>query len=361
MQKSDLSFVIKSFLIWRIGLFLVLFLAVKFIPLQQHFLGGGMTNYLKAPWLWAWANFDGEHYLSIAKVGYANGEQAFFPLYPLLIRLFGGGVGVGLLISNFFFLLALVGLSKLILLDWNRKIAKTVTVLLLLFPASFYFGGVYTESLFLALTVWSFYLVRRQKWFWASILGAVASATRIIGILLLPTLAVRKRSFWLLVIPIGLVAYMFYLNQTAGDPFKFLHTLPGFGEQRSAIPILLPQVFYRYLVKILPNLNYGYFPVVFTTLTELAVGTVFLALSILAFFKLRPDYAVFLFLGYLTPTLSGSFSSLPRYVAVLFPAFILIALWVNKLSWLLKITVYGILAICLAISTALFVRGFWLA
>lgn len=361
MFRKDLFFVLKSFLIWRLFLFICLFLSSYFFDLQANFLGGGMANYLKAPWLWAWANFDGEHYLAIAQRGYGSGEEAFFPLYPFLIKLLGGGIWAGLFISHLAFFLALIGFYQLVKIDFKEKIARLTLILFLLFPTSFYFGSVYTESLFLALVVWSFYLARRQKWLGASLLGMFASATRLIGILLLPVLAIRKKSFWLLLIPLGLAAYLGFLKQTTGDPFKFLHVLPGFGEQRSATPILLPQVFYRYLFKILPNLNYQYFPVVFATWLEFGVALFFLFLIFYLFVKLEFDYWLFMTLGYLIPTLSGSFSSLPRYVLVLFPAFIYLAVWLERRQGLVKFFVFALLLAGLAISTALFGRGFWLA
>jgi Gpi18-like mannosyltransferase len=369
MKKSDFIFILTSFLVWRTGLFLILFLAVRFVPLQQHFLGGGMTNYLSAPWFWAWANFDGEHYLAIAQNGYGFAEQAFFPLFPIILgflgKLFGGTLTAynfaGILVSNISFLAAILGLYRLIRLDFSEKVSKLVIILLLLFPTSFYFGAVYTESLFLALIIWSFYFARKQRWFMASFLGMFASATRVIGILLLPVLAIKKRSFWLLLIPFGLIVYMIFLKQNTGDPLKFLHSLPSFGEQRSAVPILLPQVFYRYVFKIFPNLNFSYFPVVFTTFLEFSVAIFFIVLSGFSFLKLRLDYSLFLLFGYLIPTLSGSFSSLPRYVLVLFPAFILTAVWLTKISRPLRIFIYGLLFISLIISTALFVRGYWVS
>jgi hypothetical protein len=47
-------------------LFVFLFLAIPIFTLQQNFLGWGISNYLKSPQIWSWANFDGEHYLLIA-------------------------------------------------------------------------------------------------------------------------------------------------------------------------------------------------------------------------------------------------------------------------------------------------------
>lgn len=370
MSKKDFSFILYSFLSWRILLFVILFFAVKFVPLQQNFLGGGMQSYLRSPWLWAWANFDGEHYLSIAKDGYHLAEQAFFPLYPLLIKLLGGGVWSGLIISNTSFFLALVGLFKLLRIDYSDKVSKLAVILLLLFPTSFYFGAVYTESIFLCFVVWSFYFYRKNKIFPASVLGMLASGTRVIGIILLLVYLLElfkekikwnKRHLWLLLIPLGLSFYMLYLYKVYGDSLMFLHALPAFGEQRSFTPILLPQVIYRYVFKILPNLNYSYFAGTFTAIMEFVVGILFLIVSVISFFKLRLSYAMLLTLGYIIPTLSGSFSSLPRYVLILFPAFILFSVWLDKSSKIIKTVCYTILFVALIISLSLFTRGFWLA
>lgn len=370
MSKKDLSFILYSFLSWRILLFVILFFAVKFVPLQQNFLGGGIQAYLKSPWLWSWANFDGEHYLSIAKDGYHLAEQAFFPLYPLLIKLLGGGVWSGLILSNTSFFLALVGLFKLLRIDYSDKVSKLAVMLLLLFPTSFYFGAVYTESIFLCFVVWSFYFYRKGNILLASFLGMFASATRVIGVVLLPIYLLEllkdkvrwnKKHLWLLLIPLGLVGYIFYLNRVYGDPLMFLHALPAFGEQRSSTPILLPQVIYRYIFKILPNLNYSYFAGTFTAIMEFVVGILFLIVSVISFFKLRLSYAMLLTLGYIIPTLSGSFSSLPRYVLILFPAFILFSVWLNKVPRIIRIICYTILFVSLIISLSLFSRGFWLA
>ncbi|MBI4089670.1 MAG: glycosyltransferase family 39 protein, partial [Candidatus Levybacteria bacterium] len=281
--KKDIKFLITLFIVWKIWVIVFLLFAVVFIPLRLHFLGGGLEHYLRLPWFWAWGNFDGEHYLAIAQHGYGNGEQAFFPLYPVLMRLlvwpFRGDVyflqAAGLFISNFAFFLTLLGLWKLVRLDFKKSIAELTIILLLAFPTSFYFGSVYTESLFFALIVWSFYAARRGWWLLSGILGGLSTATRFLGIILLPVLMIewfiqRKnhkspasrqggpvtnhQSLFLFFIPLGLFTYMYYLYQTTGDPFAFFHTLTGFGEQRSSTPILLLQVFWRYF-KITMDIN----------------------------------------------------------------------------------------------------------
>lgn len=388
MKRDTISKLLGFFISWRLLLFIFLGIA-SYLPLQKNFLGGGLENYINAPSFWTWANFDGEHYLSIAQRGYGQGEQAFFPLYSLLIKglsvLLGKGIEkfvlMGLLISNFSFFVALIGLYKLIVLDYPEKVARASILLLLFFPTSFYFGSLYTESLFLALVVWSFYFARKKNWFPAVILGALSSATRFIGILLLPAIffelagwsaikdiLVRRplkvaplKVLFLAILPIGLILYMYFLKQSNGDPLAFINTLPSFGEQRSQTPIVLPQVFYRYFFKILPNLTFSYLPVVFSTFLELTTAILFTFLSVSAFFKIRLSYAIYLSLGFLIPTLSGSFSSLPRYVVVLFPGFLLMATYFLKLKRAMKLILLTILFILLGAATALFVRGYWIA
>src|SRR3989344_8623399 len=117
------------FITWRVWLFTFLFLGIVFTPLKFHFLGGGLEHYVVYPWFWGWSNFDGEHYLAIAQHGYGNGEQAFFPLYPSLIKistwLWTQSVYhlqiTGLVISNVSFFVGLIGLWKLIRLDFKEN------------------------------------------------------------------------------------------------------------------------------------------------------------------------------------------------------------------------------------------------
>jgi len=376
MKKSDFVFILSSFLIWRIVLFIFLFIAIKFVPLQQNFLGGGLENYLKDPYLWSWLNFDGEHYLSLARIGYQPLTYFYFPVFPLLIRFVADilveaqKVFSGLIVSNISFLLALIGLWKLVLLDFKKVVAKMTIILMLLFPTSFYFGSYYTESTFLALTIWSFYLVRTNKWFSSGFLASIATVTRVIGVALFPALMVeywgeKKKSFKkllsIVLVPLGIVLYMAYLKIKTGDPFEFLNSVSIFGDQRSSQFILLPQVFYRYIVKIIPNLTYSYFPVVFTTFLEIFVAIAFLALLILGIKKVRWSYLVYALLSYIIPSLSGSFSSFPRYVLVIFPAFIVASIYLVKAPRLLQFLIFAILFIGLGFATAFFTRGIWIA
>lgn len=377
---NEYKFPLISFLTWRILLFAFLFLAIKFVPLQKDFLGGGVENYLEAPWFWAWANFDGEHYLSIARYGYKSLQFFFFPLYPILIKfvahLFGDNffdyLISGLVVSNISFFISLVGLWKLARLDFDYKTILFSLLTLLVFPTSFYFGSVYTESLFFSLVVWTFYFARKKRWLLTGILGALSSGTRIVGLALIPALFAEgfwqkkrdKKSVGFLMAPLitllGLGAYEYYLKIVTGDPLIFMRNLEIFGEHRTSKLILLPQVFYRYIFKIIPSLDFSYFPGTFVVMLEFWIAFVFLFLIVACFFKTRLSYAIYSIIGFLIPTLSGSFSSMPRYVLVLFPAFFVVGLYISRLRKSFQVLFFLVLLSLLMISTSLFTRGIWI-
>jgi len=377
-SHNDFLFLLILFFVWRIYLLAELSFSGSILPLQNHFLGGGMKNYLTAPYMWGLANFDGEHFIAIAKFGYQPLTYFFFPLYPMLISLTTDLVGKteagylfsGLFISNLSFLFAIFGLWKLLLLDNKRYTVLLTTSILLLFPTSFYFVTVYSESLFLLLVVWSFYFARKQNWALASILALLATGTRVIGIVMLPALIceyllqTRKfkiSSLILLFIPMGLVAYMIFLQNKTGDPLTFLHSVEIYGPQRSSTFILLPQVFYRYIFKILPGVGFSYWPVTLITWLEFIIGVSLLIISLISFVKIRLSYAIYLFGGYIIPTLSGSFSSLPRYSIVLFPAFLAVALAIKKLPKPIALLLILSAMFLLTITQTLFLRGYWVS
>jgi len=323
-----------------------------------------MQNYLSNPYLWAWGNFDGEHYLSIAQFGYQPLTYFFFPFYPLVVKVLGGTQLVALIVSNLSLLIALIGLYRLVRIDFPQRIANLSVVLLLVFPTSFYFGSVYTESIFLALIVWGFYFLRKSNFLLSALLTTISGATRIVGMAaaasFLPSYF-KKRRWEILILPLGLAAYMLYQYRATGDPFNFLNTVGIFGEQRSSEIVFLPQVFYRYFFKIVPNLNFTVFSSYYPAILELVTAGLFSFLSVYSFFKLKLEYSLFLAFGIILSTLPGSFSSLPRYVLVLFPAFITASLLLEKKSVFVKTIVFGILFSGLVASTMLFVRGFWIA
>jgi uncharacterized membrane protein YqjE len=136
------------------------------------------------------ARWDSVWYLAIAGGGYDHAAQrtAFYPVYPLLIRIFGtvfrSDLIGGVVVSLACFFIGLVALHRLVTLELGEENANVCVTLLAFSPMAFFFSAVYTESLFLAVSVGSFYLARRGRWWAAGLLGAIAAASRNTGVLL---------------------------------------------------------------------------------------------------------------------------------------------------------------------------------
>src|SRR3989344_6074858 len=121
--RSDVTWIILLFLIWRIGLFFTAFLSPLVIPefgakfpyYEETLVKTGLPYFI-----WSFGNFDGVHYLRIAQDGYAyQYTQVFFPMFPIFIKLvsfltFGNFLIAGLLISNIAFISALIIFYRLI-------------------------------------------------------------------------------------------------------------------------------------------------------------------------------------------------------------------------------------------------------
>ena len=202
-------------------------------------------------------------YQGIARGGYEkipfNADNshnwAFFPLFPMLWRLAAYVTGEypisGMLLSHIFFFLGLIFVHKAALaFGFSNTLADRGLFYLAVFPTSYFYSLPLTESLFLFLTACSIYSAKRGRWWTAGIVGGLASATRVTGILLLPALAVLyweeyggdwrskevwRRAIWrkeflsLLLVPVGIVSFMTYLYAITGNPIAFRDILVTWG------------------------------------------------------------------------------------------------------------------------------------
>ena len=373
-----LKTLLRWLVIWRLLLFIPLLLAAFTFPLKPGFTD--LTNAFSfSDLLTAWSNFDGRHYLTLAEFGYRSPQafnlQNYFPIYPLIVGQLGHLIRSylisGLLISHLAFFAALYLLYKLLRLDYSHSTARKTIVLILAFPASFIFGSVYSESLFFLFAVGVFYFARKGQFLPAAIFASIAGATRVTGFLLFFSLGIeyliyirdhRKKFFtpqliWFFLLPIGFYSYVHYLGGVSGDPLLFLHVQPlNSGPREINHVVLLYEVFYRYMNMLIdvPKNN----PLFFTVLQEMLIGLLFTAVSIPVLKNTRLSYALFTLLSFILPTLMGSFASLPRFVAVLFPGFLVLSLYFhNHPRWYRPF-----ITICLSfqfISVYFFTRGWF--
>jgi hypothetical protein len=299
-----------------------------------------------------WSHFDGSWYLSIAKTGYhfspgAQSNAAFAPLYPMLMRIggqfFGGSdtaiLAAGILISNLALLAALIYLVSLMQLEGHENAAARAAWYLLIFPTSFFLSAVYPMSLFLALATGAFYHARRGQWNIAAMLTALATLSRPDGVLLSAglaleyvlqhRLAIRRDILWLASGPAALFAWMAFQWHQFGNPLAFV------AAQQQWDPSPIQTVIHSSRAGL-----------------QLGCAALFLILVILCLRFLRPSYTLFTasMLGVMLA--AARFWSITRFVIVLFPAFMVLAILGRR--WRFAHIAY--LALAAPLSTLLMMR-----
>jgi len=373
-DSTPWKYIFSLFVVLRLLTIFAVWLGFWNLPFKASFpYSDTILSPLGPQWLWSWANFDGVHYIMLATDGYAFGlTQAFFPGYFMLMRLvdllFQNLLISGLIISHVSFVLMLAVFYKLLRLDYSKAISQRALLFIAFFPTSFYFLSLYTESLFLLMLLSIFYLVRSGRLKRAGFLGIGLTLSRIVGIFIIPSLMIElknketkiklKEFIWLLLPALGLLAYMIYLWLKFKDPFLFAHVQSEFGAGRETTKlVLIYQVIWRY-VKMIVTVDKSN-PIYFSVWLEMLSSLYGLGLLIWGYIrKIRPSYLLFSLLAFLLPTLTGTFSSMPRYVLVLFPVFITLALIENRYWRYLIFTIHVVL---LFICTMLFTRGYWIA
>ncbi len=333
------------------------------------------------PLLAVWGRWDAVHYLDVASRGYYGTDMAFFPLYPLLIHVLGSALGhdliAGLLISNGALFFGLLFFYKLVEHQYTRAVARRAIFYVSIFPTAVYFSAVYTESLFFALTVASFYYIREHRWLSAGLIGALAALTRVEGVLLIvpyaieafaaagngrswrPAFATPQRAARLLagaaLIPLGLVAYMGMLWVLRGDPLYFSHVqvhwdrhlAPPWGSVGHAYRTITHGVHAHS-----PSLVAG--QTIEIAFTVLMVGVLIAGVK-----RLRPSFSAYMALSILIPMSTSSLMSMPRFALVLFPMFVIFALWGNR-TWVNNAIVAFSLPL-LGLFTVLYASWYWVA
>ncbi len=375
--------IITFFFLWRFVDSAIATLAPGIIPYLGHFSHPTtLTSYQLPHWIKGFAQFDGIFYLRIAQNGYSQFEQAFFPLYPVLIKafspLFGGNhLITSHVIANASFLSGLFLFSaylKNILPPDQKKRIPLILISLIIFPTSFFFGASYTESLFFLLVVSSLYFLQKQNYQLVALFAFLASLTRFIGVFLfVPVLLLQiknHKSYFLHLKPavpviapfLGLATYMMYLWQSSGNPFAFFTSQTAFGAGRSTQFILLPQVLFRYLkILLFSEKNTAYFVAVCELGLFLLVITVLLIqLRNILRSKDRQLLGLNLFslINILVPTLTGTLLSVPRFALLSLSFFIFLGQMKNMRIYAILASIFLLLHVLLV---TLFIQGYFVA
>jgi hypothetical protein len=386
---------------------------------------GSLGDLLVAPA----ARWDAGWYLLIAHQGYDPGlgaataaRGAFFPLYPLLVRalsvLLIAPVLAGIVVSVLALAVALYGLHRLAALETgSREVARLAVMATAFAPMAFFFSAVYSESLYLALSVGAFWFARKGRWAGTGALGGLAAATRPTGLLLLapallfylygprrdrppdaplapgrdsatggalartltlvrPRYRLRADVLWLGLIPLGIALFAAYLALAGGDaatPFRSQalwarHFAGPFGGLWSGAVAAFEGI--RQLVS-LQNAH-SYFahasgsPLVSAShnvlLFAFAIATAVALVGVLRTLPLA--YGVYALLALALPlsypVSSEPLMSLPRFVLVVFP----LSIWLGR--WLEahprpRAAALALSAASLAFFTGAFATWHWVA
>src|SRR6059058_5433015 len=186
-----------------------------------------------------WARWDSVWFLRIAEHGYGSAKgaaAAFYPLYPAAVAvlgrvLFGHYVLAGILVSLAASLVSFLLLHRIAEERLSADGARRAVLYLAVFPFALFLQAVYSESLYLLLTLAAFMLAERRHFLAAGAVTGLALLTRPTAAALLPALALlawrerdRLRALAsLAVAPLLFAAYPLYLWQAEGDPWQFLH------------------------------------------------------------------------------------------------------------------------------------------
>jgi len=310
--------------------------------------------------------WDANWYLGIATSGYTYQPAAgpgfqqnivFFPALPLTMRvvalLCGGSKGAyvlaGTLVSLGAFFGALVYVYLLAREELNDDESRAALWLLAAFPFAYFFGAIYTESLFLLGAAGAFYHLGRRQYVRAGVWALVVGLTKPNGFLLSVPLAILAISPWLprrivraarprkmseadapgaislapalaaAAMPgVGMLFFSAFIWNLTGSPFAWAQGHAAWGRHYTGLAVLVTDR-YRYIAN--EGLT-GYMSQVPLDFLN-AIGVLFALATVWPVARrLGLAYAVFILLSLLPALAEGGLLSAGRLSAVLFPAFI---------------------------------------
>jgi hypothetical protein len=333
--------------------------------------------------LGVWQRWDTLWYTLIAREGYSLDDTRIFapPLYPWLMRLAGrllGGsetaylVG-GLIVANLAGIAFLAYLYALVEGEWGEALARRCVVYVAIFPTAFFLLAAYSESLFMLCVVAALYHARiGRQWVVACLWASLAPLARLPGIAIVVPLIIEFARQWqesrgtehplawwsgwpLLLSVLGGLAYPLYVRFVLGA--GTLWAPYAVHRQRFVGQFAMP---WQSVWRAICVLASGEFRTVEPF--DLFFTLLFIGLTVAAFRRLPLAYA-----AYMAMMLLGALAkvgevqpllSLSRYVLVLFPGFVLLAMAGERSAWWNRAIVYPSLAL-LVFFTGQFAMWGW--
>jgi hypothetical protein len=381
-RREPRATIMRTFVVTRFGVLLVGVLAVVTFGVPEGALSRARNPVLDLPDRW-----DAGWYVGIARNGYRYNPEvghdrqqsvAFFPAYPLLIRLVsvvaapqpavamtvqeyadlreGRVMWAATAISLGFFLAALVVFHRWAESKTDPEAASAAVVLLAAYPFAIFFGAPYTESMFLFGSVATFLAFERERWLLAAACGVMVGLTRPNGAMLSVPLAIlalrpalsrqpgwKGRAIVGLAVAsaagVGMLLHSAYIYRLTGDPFTWVAIQQAWGRSPDNSAGQFASMY-----ETIRNLGFAEFlyrlPIQFLQ----ALATVFsLALVWPIWRRIGPAYAVFVLVNMLPPLVTGGVLSMGRMSSTMFPMFLALALMgtrERRAGWMLG---FGIL------------------
>ena len=278
-----------------------------------------------------WRRWDALWFMKTAREGYSftPGRQCnttIFPLYPMVMSWLARAgmdlVWAGIVVSNMALLAAVMLLLHLAWPVCGGEGAVRGVTALLMFPPAFVLSGVYSESLFLLAVLGAFSFARQRAWAEAGLCGFAAALTRFTGVLLLLPLLweffskrgerePRARALWLLALVVAPFVFFCYLQVSTGSFWDYFHAAIHWDKAFAW-----------------PWVGLGWEVVGWTWDfgRVMNVGSVilFLCLAVAVWKEFGGAWGLYVFLGVLAPVCASRWIGMPRYMIVLFPAFLYI-------------------------------------
>lgn len=240
---------------WLLYCILVFFVS-RLIMLYQYNLANEILSNNHLNFFSAMCKWDCKWYITIITDGYDStirttgpkvwrglANWAFFPLYPYIVKLVVITTSLspaiaGILLNQLFLFLALLVFYKYLLLFIDDSNSRFGVLLLAFSPFSVYFASLYTEALFLLLSLSGFYFMRINRPIISALCGGLLSATRPVGIMfsfsyfmyyLFRSMLRLKILICCIITTLGLLFYMLYLQIHTGDFLAFHNIQRGWG------------------------------------------------------------------------------------------------------------------------------------
>lgn len=373
-----------AFLIIAAALYVVMAVAAPRLPAAS---GPHLAPPFAGPsWLSGWAQWDSGWYFRIATKGYSYvpGRQssvAFFPAYPLVVAAVAAVEGQAY-VAGIVVTLAAGAVVAVLLSIWLRArlappAARTALAAFLLFPYAFFlYGAVYADALFVAAVLGAFLLLEADRPVLAGLAGAVATAARPMGVILVVALLARAverrgalrpaggglvdwgRLRWadagVLLSVLGVAAWSAYLWNRFGDPLAFVSAQRAW-DQGAGPATWLKLQFFRDVTDLRS-------PPAWLLFMAHPVLTVAAALLLPRVFRrFGAGYGIFtvLLLG-LSAVSTKNFFGMARYLLAAFPCFAALGeVLVERPGlrrWFLPVSGLGLLGL-----TAIFGTGYYLS